>query len=44
MDESINQPVYVSGIFTAHHQAVCAVYVQQLVGVTGSWSDQQPVT
>jgi hypothetical protein len=34
MNESINQPLHVLGAFTAHNQAVCTVYVQQLVGIT----------
>jgi hypothetical protein len=27
----VNQPLYVSGMFVAHHQEVFTVYVQQLV-------------
>jgi hypothetical protein len=35
----VNQPLHVSGMFTAHHQEVFTVYVQQLVCVTclGDW-------
>jgi hypothetical protein len=33
LDLFCNQPVYVSGMFIAHHQEVFTVYVQQLVRV-----------
>jgi hypothetical protein len=29
----VNQPLHVSGMFTAHHQELFTVYVQQLIRV-----------
>jgi hypothetical protein len=40
----VKQPVLVSGVFIAHHQEICTVFIQQLVHVVrlGDW--QLPVT